>query len=231
MRKLFMLGMLMAAVIYGCSRSEEPAGVIRTVVGKAWVISGTVKHEARPGDLLKNGDAVETGDTSVVIADILGGAAQVEIQKNALFKLESVAGDEKTVAIDRGNLWLKVNKLLKNGAFRLKTPHSIAAVRGTKMYRFVMGEMDGICHCEGDVDYRNNDGTYKAIHHRDHMVFWKRGVSFLLSQDDLAFMMTPGATHCHSELDDSPLGPKAQPLTKDQQDTLAKLIEMRYGRN
>jgi len=223
-----LIGILMLTGFSGCAGRKQEAGVITMIVGKAWIIAGEEKREAKLNDRIRQGDAVETAENTVVIADILDGTAQVEIQQKALFRIESVSGEEKTVAIDRGNLWLRVNKLLKNGTFRMRTPTSLAAVRGTKMYHFTMGDLDGVCHCEGDVEYNTNTGGYGATHHRDNMVFVKGSATVLLTAEELAFINTPGQTHRHSDLDNSELGPKSRPLTPLQQEQLMKLISSKF---
>ncbi|MBN1532872.1 MAG: FecR domain-containing protein [Spirochaetes bacterium] len=218
------------SLLLGCGGQPSSGHSVRMVLGHAWIVRGGEKLEAKAGVQLKEGDAIETGAGSLVVADLNGGIAQVEIQENALFRLESVEGSERTVAIDRGSLWFRVSKLVKGGTYRLRTPSCIAAVRGTKMFRFVMGDADGMCHCEGDVAYRSISGDYEGVHHRDFMAFTRGGATVLLPPEDLAFMMIPGAVHRHSAIDNSPLGPKAPVLTEAQQRRFAGLVRDRLSR-
>jgi hypothetical protein len=221
---------LAIAVLSGCGPGSSGDSSVRMVLGKAWIVRGGGKLEAKAGDVLRQGDSIETGAGSLVVADLNGGTAQVEVQENALFGLDSVEGADRTVSIRRGNLWLRVSKLIKGGSYRLKTPSSIAAVRGTKMYRFAAGDADGMCHCEGDVEYRAAGGSYGAVHHRDFMAFTKGGTTVLLSPEDLAFMMTPGTEHRHSMVSGSPLGPKASDMDAVRQKRFADLILERFMR-
>ncbi len=231
MKALFCSAVIIAAACFagGCGRHASSDGEVRMVVGEAWILSGREKRAAKVGDLLRQGDTVETGAASVVVAEISGGSAQVEIQEKALFRLESVTGDDKVVAIEKGNLWFLVKKVGKNGSYRLKTPTAIAAIRGTKMYRFALNGYDGMCHCEGVVEYTSG-GSYDKMHSRDHMAFTGDGKTILLSPEDISFMIKAGTPHRHSAIDNSPLGGKASDMAEKQGSMLAKLVKERMGK-
>ena len=130
---------------------------------QAWVIpASAAQYGAIPGALLNNGDQVITDiNTRAAIRFTDDGSI---IRMNPDSELRITAEGErsalrKTINIDVGELWAKVNR--REGAeYRIETPTAVAAVKGTEFYVRVgpNGETT-IITTDGVLDFFTGVGT------------------------------------------------------------------------
>lgn len=215
-------------VIINCKQKQESEtihGVVLFVKGSAELEHNGAKTPVEKEDVFEEGDTIYTGEDSIVIVKLNNGLAQMEIQPNAIFQLEKIKNKEKSLSLQKGNVWLQVNKLTNGDSLELKSPTAVASVRGTKFYTFEMNGMYGTCHCEGDVEFTGTDGQYKQVHQTDTVVFTKEGKTIILTSEDLKEL---NFEHNHSKLEDSPLGKKAS-LTPEQAKQMMDLINKKFS--
>lgn len=223
MKKLsaVLLFFLIAACSGHSNSDVTGTGEIKLVVGDVKIEKNGNVKKAEIGDTFSIGDKIIAGEKSAAVASLNDGAAEFELQQNSVF----VFNADKVVEIEKGNLWFRVNKKFAKGfQYQLKTPTAVAAVRGTKMYAFQMGDITGMCHCEGTVDYENKDDSYKHKHNRDNFVVTRNGVTALLTADDIDFIIKPGSEHKHSVLENSDLGQKSEYLSPEKEKRLMEVI-------
>lgn len=84
------------------------------------------------GQELKNGYEVKTENNSQVDIRFHGSMA-IKISENTSIKLDDMTVKQMLLMINRGNVFGKFEKLFKDYSINIKTPTTIAAVRGTEL--------------------------------------------------------------------------------------------------
>lgn len=115
----------------GKSKNEGRASIITFVAGEVKVSGINPERAAKTGESLFEKEILKTGKDSYAVIQI-GDGAVVRVQQNSEFNIEKILGDERVVGIKQGELLCKVSKLGKNDSFRVNTPTTAAAVRGTE---------------------------------------------------------------------------------------------------
>ena len=105
---------------------------IYSTVGNVMVLSSGGEKAPKEGDIINAGDSIRTGALSC--ADILmGNLGLIRVQENSLVKIDTLVdpatGDTK-FSMDQGKIYSTLGKLSK-GSFQVKTPTSVASIRGT----------------------------------------------------------------------------------------------------
>jgi len=84
------------------------------------------------GQELQNGYEVKTGSNSQVDIRFHGSMA-IRISENTIIQLDDMTVRKMLLAINRGSVFGKFEKLFKDYSITIKTPTTIAAVRGTEL--------------------------------------------------------------------------------------------------
>jgi hypothetical protein len=101
---------------------------------------GTLEWKgAEKGMLLVEGDSIKTGPVAkaTLVLDKAGETGQVNMSPNSQMRIETLqknpVTEDKTTLLDLalGKVLVKAEKLKGNSSFQVKTPTSIAGVRGT----------------------------------------------------------------------------------------------------
>ena len=219
----------MAGALTYCKKpAQQVAGSVLFVKGQASATIAGQSQPARVGLKLAQGDKIETGKDGIVIIK-LDGIGNAEVQFNTSFQLTNLSPDQKELGVPRGNMWLNVNRLTKGQKLRVRTPTSVAGVRGTRFFTFRAMGFTGTCHCEGEVEFENTNGDYKGTHYKHNLVFMKNGKTVVMNEDDFKKLGLPiRDTHTHSMLDDSPVGPREIPLTEKQMQALGGFLQKKF---
>lgn len=201
MKKIAAIALLVFSA--ACAKTAVPGGgLVRTLQGSAELEHGGTRKPLKVGDAFESGDTIHTGPDGIVVVAIRGSLAQAEIQPNASFQVNANNASTE-VNLNRGNAWLAVTKSSAKEEFLVRTPTTIAGVRGTKFYTAQFEDIVAVCHCEGDVEF-SSSGSYKAVHHTDTLVFTRKdGKTVTLTAADVPDL---SPSHNHSLLDNSPLG-------------------------
>lgn len=159
---------------------------------------------ARPGEKVFIGDTIVTADATSLIFEVSG--AQMEIQKNSRFVYER-GGEDKVMYLQSGNAWTSVKKMGERGKFSLRTPTTVAGVRGTKFFTFIEGGMTGTCHCEGKISFKNTVSGKEEVNDGDYLMFYQGQKSVKVTLADIRKLGIT-ANHDHSELETGSMGKK-----------------------
>jgi len=113
------------------------------VGGKVTVIKANPGETlpAKLGMLLSGGDTVKTADESYAAIIFQDDGSRIKLGPNAQLTLNATRKDknlDKSLFLDSGKLWAKVTKK-KGTELEIKTPTSVASVKGTK---FIMEEKE-----------------------------------------------------------------------------------------
>ncbi len=164
---------ILLLIIPGCGKKNESGkgetGGIRVVLvlGKAGLNS--------PGNHLKNGDILKTGDTVItgqksLVSLLLPNGSGVKVYENAHFKIKALIqpDDGKTgnteFYTDRGSALFTLKKLKKNEQLKVITPTVVAGIRGTSFYINVSKPASG--KGKGETELKVISGTV-AVNVRD----------------------------------------------------------------
>jgi hypothetical protein len=208
----------LAAAVFACKPAPAIQARAIEVVGAVSLERAGETLPLKTGDTIASGDVIRTGADGVVVLEFNDQRAQAEIQPDGVFRVE-VSENKTDLHLDRGNVWLNVRRRDANEEFYLRTPTTIAAVRGTRFYTAQIGDVIGVCHCEGAVEV-SSGADYKAVHAQDTLAFTRNGRTVTLTLADLPAGIP--YQHDHSALNDSPLG-KRNALTPEM---IQKVIEV-----
>lgn len=231
MKKIIMptfLLLIIAADLLSCSDSVKgQRGEVRLVIGKVELTRNVARTIVTYGTKLTDNDVICTGADGIVVAALDNNALEIEIQSNAVFKIEARDRGKMKYNLDSGNLWMRIKKKLSRGeVYLLQTPTSTAAVRGTKFYTFKISDMTGTCYCEGTVDFQAAGSVRHDLQRQDSLTFSRGNKTIYFTPGELSFMET---AHRHSALENSPLGQKERPMTPEQQKKLLTAIEKKLA--
>ncbi|MCL1864678.1 MAG: FecR domain-containing protein [Spirochaetes bacterium] len=132
MKKYFLIlsVFFVSILIAGCSIKESEE---HTVI--AFMIGDVKKNnvETEIGDTVKEDDTITTGYNS--FCDIQIGESIIRIKPHSKMTIASLFNNDitnTTINLDSGKILCKAKKLLENESFVVKTPTTVAAVRGTQ---------------------------------------------------------------------------------------------------
>ncbi|MFC1669400.1 FecR domain-containing protein [Spirochaetota bacterium] len=146
-----------------CKKEEvKPRrGIVNFMAGKVFIISKAGKLTAKVGDIVSGGMKIETGKKSFV--DIYFGQNVIKILENSSIEIIKLIKNLKTdgknteIFIKNGGIFSKLpKKLLKYDNFKISTPTTVAAVRGTN---FLVIEKKGkgkVSCLNGEVSVRDS---------------------------------------------------------------------------
>ncbi len=217
---------LLVLTVFGCTRKSAFLATVTALRGQVFVERNGERTPLKKNDRLKNGDTLITGMDGVAAVSFAGNLGKFELQHNVEFVVRDFINAEKKLMLNKGNVWLLINKLRKKQSVNLYTPTTLAGVRGTQFYTFQMAGMQATCHCRGEVEYSHVKSSYKTVHKKDYLVF---------SKDDKLIVIYPhefkalGLTHNHSLIDDSPLGKKTAPMPGETARKLKALIAKKFA--
>jgi hypothetical protein len=225
------VGLVIIIIFPKCKErdKESPLADIKNTRGKAVIHRKDLKLKAKQGEQLFLNDRIETGDQSAVIAHFKKDQSIVEIQENSSILINEYASKNKMLFLKKGKAWLKVKKLKKGDTFLLKTPTTVAAVRGTKFYTFILPDegVTGTCVCEGNVEFLIKEAKYKQSHHKDYLILAKDDKAVILTAKEL-IALGKKMSHFHSKVNNSPLGPKEIEVDPKVAKKIRKYVEKKF---
>lgn len=130
--------LLASALCLPFAFAEEFHCEVLAVEGSAVLKSGNDLRPARQGDLLNDGDTIETQKGAMLILAFdkeWKNVAQVE--EDSVVRIQSVL--PSVLYLNAGGLFAKLKELPEGSTFSVETPTAIAAVRGTE-YRTVVDD-------------------------------------------------------------------------------------------
>ncbi|EMY77666.1 sigma factor regulatory protein, FecR/PupR family [Leptospira weilii serovar Ranarum str. ICFT] len=164
-KSLYLALIVLIAIHCGKSKKEDLQGGVFTF------IKGTVKLSDKAGKVKKVGlsefvfaeDKIETTKDSYADIQLMDGVI-IRIKENTSLTLNKIYVDSKNaeiysdISLNKGRIFSKVGKkLTKSSGFKVTTPTSTAAVRGTDFQVEVEGNTTETLVSEGAVEVVNND--------------------------------------------------------------------------
>lgn len=115
-----------------CSKGEDFSLKVYSVIGDVSLISADGEKALKPGDGVKEGDTVKT--SKLAIADLVQqDSVLIRIHENSVVRvaaLLSKTNNDSQLTMDKGKMYVTLSRM-KKGSFSVKTPTSVASVRGT----------------------------------------------------------------------------------------------------
>ncbi len=142
MRTLRAVAALLIVSLAALPGRGEEAGTIRMVLGVVTIESGGASRAAAVNDRLAGGETIMTGPNSM--ADVLmGERGYIRIREKSRVKIASLKKEaqESDLELSMGGVMIFLSKLARKGAYEVKSPTQVAAVRGTIFQ--MSGEDDG----------------------------------------------------------------------------------------
>jgi len=162
----FALIILISILASSCKKEQKVAreGIVNFMNGEVHLIVGGKKSAAKVGEVITQGMKIITGDKSFV--DIYFGENAVKVLSNTVIEIKQLIvnmennSEETELLIEKGQAFSKISKKLsKNDSYKVRTPTTIAAIRGTD---FLVSEENGkgkVSCLDGKVAVR--DATVK----------------------------------------------------------------------
>ncbi len=158
---------VLSGILFSCKQKEEkvPAqGIVNFFAGKVSVIESGKERPIKVGDAVKEGMTIVTGVKAT--AELYFEGSVVKVLENTSIEIKQLFADNQTNAetsefyVQKGKIFSSVTKkLVKDSSYKIKTPTTIAAIRGTD---FMVSEEKGkanVACTEGKVEVR--DATVK----------------------------------------------------------------------
>ncbi|MFC1741898.1 FecR domain-containing protein [Nanoarchaeota archaeon] len=148
--KVFLILIILIIIIgvptflYLSGRTEAAFLVVES--GKVDVHRGNGWQPATNGMKLSLGDSVRTADGRAAV--ILQGSIFIQLDENTEVKISELSRQNVKVSQESGATWNKFTSMFGVNTFEVKTPTTVATVRGTE-FRV---RMDGVAVSEGRVD-------------------------------------------------------------------------------
>lgn len=159
----------------GAKRAEAP-GIFK-IRGKVLVN----KREAKKGQLIKNGDVLETFDSSIVIFIVDGCVYKLRPNSKLEFKKRKKENTTHILSLIRGAILSVYEKEVQK---TLKTKSVSIGIRGSAAYLESMPQSDYFCLCYGQAEIRDRNNQIlkeiKTKHHDKPLIITKDGSKTLV---------------------------------------------------
>lgn len=201
--------------LYSCSpkKISKPLNQCSFAIGQVYIEQNGKVSPLKARDRFSSNAIITTGNKSTAVVTLSQSHALVEIQENAKVDLRNLT-TQSEIFVNKGNIWTHVSKLTKGKKFLVRTPTSVAAVRGTKFYTFNFKDIHGTCFCEGTV-HHTIAKTHKELENKDdYLLVYRGNKSAIVTADDIRKAgIKPG--HNHSSIAQSPLGKQKKMTPED----------------
>ena len=144
---LFSFIILLMIMSFSCKKEEKQSSIlqVQTVIGDVTIKSGDTVSTPVIGTMILENSIIKTGKLSIV--DIKykdSGVIRINENSNVnvarLFSTDK--SDETILKMEEGKVFVTVSKLFKDSKMQVKTPTSVAGIRGTSFR--VSAEKDGV---------------------------------------------------------------------------------------
>lgn len=132
---IFLIGFITTSFCLSCKKGQDAgespdSAVVTFALGRAEITHNGKTRPAGISEKVFESDIIKTHADSCLSIQIANSV--VRIQQNTVIKMAELLKD-KSIRLDleKGTVLSKVKKLMKNSSFKISTPTSIAAVRGT----------------------------------------------------------------------------------------------------
>ncbi|MBN1533578.1 MAG: FecR domain-containing protein [Spirochaetes bacterium] len=202
MKKYMIFPLLLAAAItFSCGRGEPVSndGIVQFMLGSVSVEYRGAGVTPVQGDAVKEGSVVVTGNRSIV--NIAYGENIIRVMENSTVAItkalvDRAAGTEQSeFSVRDGKLFARVGKKLSRGdLFLVKTPTTVASVRGTNFLISTSKGKSSVSCLNGTIEVKKaDDPDAEAVEVKDGqgitLEIGKEIEMKELSDDEIAMML------------------------------------------
>ncbi|RMF58061.1 MAG: hypothetical protein D6748_09775 [Calditrichaeota bacterium] len=163
MKRIHPLLIILIFLSLGCLYAQDQVAVVIKVRGivKITPSKSTQSRQVKKGEVLKDGDKLETGAGAYCAIKFLDDKSLLRIKEKSVCVIEGKREEdkiEKNIFVEIGSFFASLFK--PKGSFRVTTPTSVASVKGTQFWVVQFGqsgETHVIC-LDGVVEVKNNAG-------------------------------------------------------------------------
>jgi hypothetical protein len=151
---------LFAAALVSCSSGTKSESFVTFCTGSATFQRGSgAVTQLQVKDQVQDGDVIRTGDKSYVVIQSTDGLVLRIEQKSevAISAFNTVA--KREITLSRGKVLSSVAKLKKDSEYKVKTPTTIASVRGTEFLTEFNGKRSIVAVGSGKVSVERSAGN------------------------------------------------------------------------
>lgn len=155
---------LTISFIAGCSRTEKPyrVGLVNLVIGQAFIIGKNGgETPAKIGMPLDIGMKIKTSGKNS-LCEIYFNENVIKVFGDSIISVDRLTynhkseSDETSLTLEKGRFFAHVSrKLMKDDSFIVKTPVTVAAVRGTDFFVSDNGTASTVSCLDGKVEIRD----------------------------------------------------------------------------
>jgi hypothetical protein len=154
MKKFFII-ITVLVVGYYIALAEEV--VVSMFSGNVLVWKNNQWVQVEKGTGLNEKDEIKTLEKSKVVL-LFSNGSTITLAENTQIKIESLLSEKLSVYLKNGKVYTKVKPLQKAQVFELKTPVSVASVRGTEFIISYVNNNSEIIVIEGNVLFSDMSG-------------------------------------------------------------------------
>jgi hypothetical protein len=157
-KKLILFTGIIAVILSGsiaCDKKDiNENAVVTFVLGDVAIQRGTDIHKAEVKTILKDGDIVTTGEKSYMAVQ-MGDRLMFRIEAESRLEIKSIMEFGKNdLTLSKGLVLSKLSKLKKNEQYLIRTPTTVASVRGTVFSTEFNNGVTNIAVTEGKVNVK-----------------------------------------------------------------------------
>ena len=163
---LLLVGVLLAVVSTAPTLAQiQNVAIVYKLLDEQQLAITTIQDSVRAGTigaLLNHGDLLTTDAETRAAVRFTDDGSILRMNPNTDLQIR-VEGDRtamrKTLQVDFGELWARIQKQPEGAGYRIETPTAVAAVKGTEFYLRVDVTGTTIITTEGVIEFFNDVGT------------------------------------------------------------------------
>lgn len=137
---------------------QSPVARITFLKGSVQMVRENATQTVKQGELLKTGDVIQTAGASS--AEIFfKDHGIVRLDENSELSMSEISGKDASIKLSNGAAGLFMKKMDAEAEFKLETPTSVAAVRGTAFLVKTTKDESEISLFEGKIEVTNDKGS------------------------------------------------------------------------
>lgn len=149
---------IMSVIIAGfsaCSKKQiSENAVVTFVLGDATIQRGADTLKAEVREVLKNGDIISTGEKSYMVVQ-MGNRLMFRVESESKLEIKSITEFGKNeYNLSKGIVLSKLSKLKKDEQYLIRTPTTVASVRGTVFSTEFNNGLTNVAVAEGKVSVK-----------------------------------------------------------------------------
>ncbi|MBN2402156.1 MAG: FecR domain-containing protein [Spirochaetes bacterium] len=157
-KKMILCTGIMAVILSGiisCSKKQvNEAAIVSFVLGDVTIQRGADILKAEMREILKDGDIITTGGQSYMLVQ-MGTRLMFRVEAESRLEIKSITElGRNELNLTNGTVLSKLSKLKKDEQYNIKTPTTVASVRGTVFLTEYNNNVTNVAVTEGRVNIK-----------------------------------------------------------------------------